>query len=236
MFGNRFSSSITCSRWRYEPKPGRLDQSLSCRSWEVATHPEVLVPDPVDLRREPRIPLGAPGPTCGIRLTPLVSKVGRGGDGQDRTHRLDPVQFPRRVDEGHHYLGRRSSSACAKNAEAFRRISFARLSSRFSRSSVFSRSRSSVVRPGRRPVCHARPGAPIGAASRPCTRSSRPPTESPPIATRAGARGRTPTEPPVPGPPVSTSSVFPWTPSSQTMEPLGNPGRFISCAARPLRV
>ena len=25
---------------------------------------------------------------------------------------------------------------------------------------------------------------------------------------------------------VSTVSVFPWTPSSQNMEPLGNPGQF----------
>ena len=36
-------------------------------------------------------------------------------------------------------LGRRSSSACAKNAEAFRKISFARFSSRTSRSSSFTR-------------------------------------------------------------------------------------------------
>ena len=41
---------------------------------------------------------------------------------------------PRDVDEGHHSLGRRSSSACAKNAEAFRRISFARLSSPWQKS------------------------------------------------------------------------------------------------------
>ena len=39
MFGNRFSSSITCSRWRHETKPGRLDQSRSCRFLKVATHP-----------------------------------------------------------------------------------------------------------------------------------------------------------------------------------------------------
>ena len=39
MFGDRFSSSTTCSRWRHETEPGRLDQSLSCRFWKVATHP-----------------------------------------------------------------------------------------------------------------------------------------------------------------------------------------------------
>src|SRR5262245_43277793 len=48
-------------------------------------------------------------------------------------------------------MSRRSSSAWAKNAAAFFRISLARRSSKFSRSSCLSRCRSSVVRPGRRP-------------------------------------------------------------------------------------
>ena len=39
MFGDRFSSSTTCSRWQHETEPGRLDQSLSRRFWRVATHP-----------------------------------------------------------------------------------------------------------------------------------------------------------------------------------------------------
>ena len=47
---------------------------------------------------------------------------------------------------------RRSSSAWATYANAFRRISFARFSSRTSRSSSFNRSRSLVVRPGRCPA------------------------------------------------------------------------------------
>ena len=50
------------------------------------------------------------------------------------------------------YVLRRSSSAWAKYANAFRRISFARFSSRTSRSSSFNRSRSLVVRPGRCPA------------------------------------------------------------------------------------
>ena len=41
MLDNRFSSSITCSRLRHEPKPGRLDQSRSCRFLKVATHPRI---------------------------------------------------------------------------------------------------------------------------------------------------------------------------------------------------
>ena len=75
---------------------------------------------------------------------------------------------------------------------------------------------------------HARPAGPSGGASPTCTRSSPPLTGSPPTASRADVRGRTPTGPPALEPPVSTSSVFPWTPSSQEMEPLGNPGRFTS--------
>ena len=43
MLGDRFSSSTTCSRWRHETEPGRLDQSLSCRFWKVATHPSATV-------------------------------------------------------------------------------------------------------------------------------------------------------------------------------------------------
>jgi hypothetical protein len=53
-------------------------------------------------------------------------------------------------NEPDHHLARRSSSAFAKNADASFRISFASFSSRFSRSSSFSRGRSSVVNPGRR--------------------------------------------------------------------------------------
>src|SRR5471030_111657 len=47
------------------------------------------------------------------------------------------------VDEGDHRLNGRSSSAWAKYAEALRRISLAWRSSRFSRSSAFSRSATS---------------------------------------------------------------------------------------------
>ena len=43
MCGDRFSSSTTCSRWRHETEPGRLDQSLSCCFWKVATHPATLI-------------------------------------------------------------------------------------------------------------------------------------------------------------------------------------------------
>ena len=38
MFGDRFSASTSCSKWRHETKLG-LDQSCSCRPLKVATHP-----------------------------------------------------------------------------------------------------------------------------------------------------------------------------------------------------
>ena len=41
MFGDRFRSSTSCSRWLHETEPGRLDQSLSCRFLKVATHPPI---------------------------------------------------------------------------------------------------------------------------------------------------------------------------------------------------
>ena len=41
LFGDRFSSSTSCSKWRRETKPGRLDQSRSCYFLKVATHPTV---------------------------------------------------------------------------------------------------------------------------------------------------------------------------------------------------
>ena len=39
MFGDRFSSSTSCSRWLHETEPGRLDQAFSGRFLKVATHP-----------------------------------------------------------------------------------------------------------------------------------------------------------------------------------------------------
>ena len=39
MFGDRFSSSTSCSRWLHETEPDRPDQSLTCCFLKVATHP-----------------------------------------------------------------------------------------------------------------------------------------------------------------------------------------------------
>ncbi len=65
---------------------------------------------------------------------------------------LDPMNPTMIVDEGDHGLNRRSSSAWAKYADALRRISLTCRSSRFSRSSAFSFSATSVGMPGLRPL------------------------------------------------------------------------------------
>jgi len=92
----------------------------------------------------------SPAPTTRA-LTRFVLVVRRWGDRQLPADRLDPMFFTMRVDKRHHHLPRRSSSACAKNADALRKISFARLSSRFSRSNSRNRPRSDVLNPGRSP-------------------------------------------------------------------------------------
>ncbi|CAN5779529.1 hypothetical protein BH11MYX2_BH11MYX2_38350 [soil metagenome] len=71
--------------------------------------------------------------------------VCRRGDRQHVADRLDPVFVAMLVDERHDYLGRRSSSAWAKYADALRRISFARFSSRTSRSRRAHRNRAKVL-------------------------------------------------------------------------------------------
>ena len=77
MCGDRFSSSTTCSRCRHETEPGRLDQSLSCRFWKVATHPYavpafVTAPEARRVHRAPRHtdlpprPHSTPGDPLGV--------------------------------------------------------------------------------------------------------------------------------------------------------------------------
>src|SRR5439155_8592947 len=144
----------------------------------------------------------------------------RRSDRQQRADRLDPVNLAVGIDEGHHHFARRSSSAWAKYADAFLRISFARFSSRTSRSSSFSRWRSSVVRPARWPVSrsawrtHRRSVSAVHpsllaidaiAAHWGGRHRARAPS---------GRRARVPRE--------NIDSVVPWAPSS-TNEPSDNP-------------
>jgi hypothetical protein len=75
---------------------------------------------------------------------------------RDRPHppaRLALIRGVVFVDEGGHHFARRESSAWARHGAAFRWITLVRRSSRFSRSSSFSRSRSGFVQ-GRFPSPH----------------------------------------------------------------------------------
>src|SRR5690606_5746079 len=81
----------------------------------------------------------------GVRGDPTTVLTQHGAD------RLDPETVPVVVDERDYFFDWRSSSA-PKKADAAFRISLARRSSLFSRSSSRIRSRSSVVTPGRWPA------------------------------------------------------------------------------------
>ena len=74
------------------------------------------------------------------------------GNRQHRADRLDPILRSMVLNEADQHLPRRSSSAWAQYADALPKMSFARFSSRTSRSNSFKRSRSLVVRPGQWPA------------------------------------------------------------------------------------
>src|SRR5690606_31872003 len=78
-----------------------------------------------------------------LPFTCLRLVVGGGGHRQLPADGLDPELLPVVIDESDHRLGWRSSSAWAKYADAFLRISFARRNSTTSRRSSFNSARSS---------------------------------------------------------------------------------------------
>ena len=135
-----------------------------------AVDPEVLVPNALDVRPQLGVALGTGGELPGIASPSDVLEIRRRGDRQQPADRLDPVDATVIVDErdpcrclGHRLpdgtgstrrvdgFDRRSSSAIAKYADAFRKISFACRSSRTSRSKALMRRRSSLVGPARTP-------------------------------------------------------------------------------------
>jgi hypothetical protein len=104
--------------------------------------------NPANLSAERSIPSAADRALVRVRPDGSAGVVSRRGDRQQLADRLDPVRATVIVDERDHGFERRSSSATAKYADAFRRISLAWRSSRFSRSSALMRSRSSLDAPG----------------------------------------------------------------------------------------
>jgi hypothetical protein len=113
---------------------------------------EILLKDPFDLGLEFSIALSTVRQAG--RIGPLGHVVIESGWGnrQNPANRLDPMIIVVIFDELDHFLNGRSSSACAKYAEALRRISLACFSSRFSRSNAFIFSAISGVMPPRWPV------------------------------------------------------------------------------------
>jgi hypothetical protein len=193
---------------------------------------EVLVPDPPDVAGQLGVPLGTGWQLRRITPTGNMLVVRRRGDRQQPADRLDPMDVAMIVDKRDHGFDRRSSSAIAKYAEAFRRISFACRSSRTSRSKALMRSRSSLVGPARTPwsrsAWRTQPRSVsavhpifdaielIAAHSETCS-----PRCSNTIRT---ARARNSSE-------YLVSLLI--APSSQGLEPPANPARFIGCRPEP---
>ena len=111
-----------------------------CPHLGSAVHPIVVLVCPADLFDQPGVAL------CPRRRwAGLIGVVGGRGDpdvafAQHPADRLDPEPVPILVDESHYFPSRGSSSR-AKKADAAFKISFARRSSRFSRSNSTTRRR-----------------------------------------------------------------------------------------------
>jgi hypothetical protein len=115
---------------------------------------------------------------AGIGKAQGMFMIGGWGDRQFTADRLDTQVLAMGVDERHHHLPWRSSSAIAKYADALRKISLARRSSLTSRSSILSRALSSAC--ALAPFVGSPPHGTSGAASRLCSQSCRQSRSSPP--------------------------------------------------------
>jgi hypothetical protein len=111
-----------------------------------AVDTEVLAVNPFDHRPQ----LCVANSAC-RRSSLLGCPIRTRGELQRSADRLDPESFAMGIDVGDHFLVRPSSSV-AKIIDADFKISFARRSSLTSRSSSFTRSRSSLANPGRWPA------------------------------------------------------------------------------------
>jgi hypothetical protein len=112
----------------------------------------VLFPNTFNLWAQIRVPFGKIGRQ--VRVSgdrDMRIKCGL-GDWQNLANRLDTQISTVLFDEGDNRLKGRASSACAKYADAFLRISLAWRSSRISRSMALNWARSSEVWPSLRPL------------------------------------------------------------------------------------
>src|SRR6056297_203541 len=81
--------------------------------------------DPLDLRLQDRISLNTRRGGLGIMQPSVMLVECRWGNRQNPANRLDPIQIAMVIDERRHRFSGRSSSACAKYADALRKISLA---------------------------------------------------------------------------------------------------------------
>jgi hypothetical protein len=196
---------------------------------------EVLIEHARDLRHQVGIALGPCWQPRRIGPPGSMDAIGRWGDRQHLADRLDPIRPAVIVNERDHGLGRRSSSARAKYADALRNISLACRSSRFSRSKALSLAAISVIRQGctstvtfrlLQPFAQRLPGATDFGSNRDDRRPTRRvlPLMIQYIRT---ARSRT-----------SGENLFVVllviAPPSQELEPPTNPGRFRAMIAADL--
>ena len=208
---------LDCAARHALASPDQLSPDLSC-----AIDAEVLIEDAPDFLAERGVAPSARRQSRGIAALQGMSMVGGRGDRQYFANRLDPVRFAMSVDEGDHGLNRRSNSACAKVSLAWR-------SSRFSRSSAFSRARSSLVSPARLPASRSACRNQRRKLS-PCNQSSGRSTKSPRIPNLSPPGVPAPSEPQDPEPQVKGSSTsassFPW-PQSSRVGASGKPGACV---------
>ena len=109
-------SSHRAARHRY-PLTAKLAPDLA-----HPVHLEVFVVHPAYLPAQPSVTTRPRRHALRLGFTCLVRVVRRWGDRHLRAQRPDPVSTSMSVDERHHHLARRSSSAWAKYADALRRI------------------------------------------------------------------------------------------------------------------
>jgi hypothetical protein len=117
-----------------------------------AIHATIALPHALDLLTQHVVALRTRRTPRRVQLACAIRVVAGRCDRQDAADRLDTVHRTFLVDERVHQRVRRSSSAAAKNALALRKMSLARFSSRFSRSSAASRSSSPRVGLDRSPA------------------------------------------------------------------------------------
>ena len=194
-------------------------------------------PRHVGLRGSAGVPTRPGAGPRGVTTGGEMGVIRRRGDRQNPADRLDPMDGAMIIDERDHLLNGRSSSACAKYADAFLSISLACRSSRFSRSNALIRSRFAR---------HSVPAPPsMSAWNRPAAQALPAAVRSRAIARIAATRAHdlphspAPSEQPARGSrrvPFASHVFFHRLHPYLALEPPVKPGRFAEVRLPALRV